>query len=101
MKIDGRLTHEHRNRDHDYHMLNDHHTDVGTKRKVKGGEIMAREKEHYRDNLMRLKEQFPDREFITTKEAAAFCGMCVDTFKKYFKPKRPRISISQLASFIS
>lgn len=71
------------------------------KRKVKGGKIMAREKEHYRDNLMRLKEQFPDREFITTKEAAAFCGMCVDTFKKYFKPKRPRISISQLASFIS
>lgn len=99
MKIDGRPTHEHRNCDHAHYMPDNHHTDVGAE--MKGGGNMAREKEHYRDNLMRLKEQFPDREFITTKEAAAFCGMCVDTFKKYFKPKRPRISISQLASFIS
>lgn len=90
---------EHSSNNYTYRMSDGCYSDVGAE--MKGGGNMAREKEHYRDNLMRLKEQFPDREFIATKEAAAFCGMCVDTFKKYFKPKRPRISISQLASFIS
>ena len=52
MKIDGRPTHEHRNRDHNYHMLNNHHTDVGTE--MKGGKAAKMEKRYGVEAVMKL-----------------------------------------------
>ena len=49
-----------------------------------------REKECYREILVRLDERFPDKEFLNQSEAAAFCGCCARTidrrYKQYFKP---------------
>jgi hypothetical protein len=48
-----------------------------------------REKECYRELLVRLDDRFPGKEFLSQKEAAAFCGCCARTierrYARYFK----------------
>lgn len=46
-----------------------------------------REKETFRDELVRLDQQFPDKELLTTKEASKYLGITVDTFKRYYTDK--------------
>ncbi len=43
---------------------------------------MAREKELFRDYLIRLDEKFPDKEIIRQKECAEFLGLDKRTVKK-------------------
>lgn len=63
---------------------------------------MPREKEAYRDNLVRLNEAFPDRDMLTIKEVAHWMGRDVKTVKKYI-PFKKGIGISKatLASILS
>ncbi len=51
---------------------------------------MAREKELYRDNLMRLKEIFGDNEFLTLKQASGYLRVDSRTLKndKNFPTKK-------------
>lgn len=62
-----------------------------------------REKEHYRDMLVRLDERFPDAELLNIKEVAAFLGKSINTVKKHYGKyfKNRVISKSQLASLLA
>lgn len=63
---------------------------------------MSREKEHFRDMLMRLDERFPDKEVLRLKEVLQFTGIGdARTFKRVYKVKGPHISKVQLASLLS
>ena len=57
---------------------------------------MPREKEDFRDNLDRLEEKFPGREYISAKEAAEFLGLDIRTVRKHF-PIKPRWGITKVA----
>lgn len=63
-----------------------------------------REKECYREILMRLDAVFPDVEFVNQKQAAAFVGCSTKTiqrnYRQYFKPGIG-ISKVQLARVLS
>lgn len=68
---------------------------------------MAREKELFRDNLMRLDEAFPGRELIPLKEAAAYIGLpygvvwADKNFPRRFVGQRLFVPKAQLASWLS
>lgn len=54
---------------------------------------MPREKELFRDNLVRLDEAFPGRELISLSEAAVYAGI---TYKVAWADKRfPKKSVGQ------
>ena len=63
-----------------------------------------REKECYREILMRLDSAFPGRDFLNQKQAAAFVGCSTKTiqrnYSQYFKPGIG-ISKVQLAKVLS
>lgn len=67
----------------------------------KRGEIMAREKELFRDYLIRLDEKFPDKEIIQQKECAEFLGLDKRTVKKKYGVSRDGISKVKLARLLS
>lgn len=46
--------------------------------------MMPREKESFRDNLMRVKEAFPLKELLKPTEVARFLGIDVRTARKMF-----------------
>lgn len=62
---------------------------------------MSREKEGYRDNLVRLDEHFPNKELLETKELADFLGVCARTVKKHFPIKNGYISKAEAARTMS
>lgn len=68
---------------------------------------MPREKELFRDNLVRLDEVFPNQELIKLADAAAFCGLSVCTarndkkFPKQFVGKNLFVSKTKLASYLA
>lgn len=55
---------------------------------------MPQEKLTYRDNLDRLCERFPDREFLSIKDVMDFSGKCRNTVVKLF-PFKKGIGISK------
>lgn len=55
---------------------------------------MPQEKLTYRDNLDRLCERFPDREFLTVKDVMDFSGKSRNTIVKLF-PFKKGIGISK------
>lgn len=62
---------------------------------------MAREKELFRDYLIRLDEKFPDKEIIQQKECAEFLGLDKRTVKKKYGVSRDGISKGKLARLLS
>lgn len=63
---------------------------------------MAREKELFRDNLERLDEKYPGKEFFNWREAARLVGIDERTLMKYYRRgKEPFISKMRLASILS
>lgn len=68
---------------------------------------MAREKELFRDNLLRLDQAFPGRELLRLQEAADYAGISVYTarsdksFPKKFVGKNLFVAKAQLASWLS
>ena len=63
---------------------------------------MSREKDFFRDNLMRLDEKYPNTEFFNWTQAAQIVGLDARTLKKYYKRGRePYISKTRLASILS
>lgn len=62
---------------------------------------MAREKELFRDYLIRLDEKFPDKEIIQQKECAEFLGLDKRTVKKKYGVSRDGISKIKLARLLS
>lgn len=67
-----------------------------------GGDfIMALEKPSYRDNLERIKEKYPNKELLTTKDVADFCGIDIRTAKKRFDLTKNYISVATLARALS
>lgn len=62
---------------------------------------MAREKELFRDYLIRLDEKFPDKEIIQQKECAEFLGLDKRTVKKKYGVSRDGISKVKLARLLS
>lgn len=66
---------------------------------------MPMEREAYRDNLERLKEQFPDKELLRIGEVQKFTGLSYrsvrDRFKEEFKRGKGYISIATLARRLS
>lgn len=62
---------------------------------------MPREKEGFRDNLVRLDEKFPDREIISLKDCARFLGIDTRTVKKRYKITKAGVSKVQLARLLS
>lgn len=67
----------------------------------KRGEKMAREKELFRDYLIRLDEKFPDKEIIQQKECAEFLGLDKRTVKKKYGVSRDGISKVKFARLLS
>jgi hypothetical protein len=51
---------------------------------VIGGADMPREKECFRDNLVRLDEVFPDKEMLKINDVVSFTGLNYRTVKKIF-----------------
>lgn len=68
---------------------------------------MAREKELFRDNLVRLDAAFPGRELLPLKEAAKYAGIpykvawADKTFPKKFVGRCLYVPKAQLASYLS
>ena len=62
---------------------------------------MPREKECYRDNLVLIKEKYPDENMLTVKQVAKFTGKDYRTVKKLFKFNNGYISVANLASQMS
>lgn len=62
---------------------------------------MPLEKPSYRDNLERIILAFPNRELLTKKDVASFCGVNVKTVCKLFPFKNNFISIATLARLLS
>lgn len=47
-----------------------------------------REKEHYREQLALINEQYPDKIMLTVAEASAVLGVCPRTVKAMIERKR-------------
>ena len=63
---------------------------------------MAKEKASYRDNLERIIEKFPNKEFLKVKEVMEFTGLSYPTVKKLFTFNKSNfISIATLAREMS
>ena len=65
---------------------------------------MPREKECYRENLMLIREAYPDKTMLTATEIAQFWGKDVRTVRKVLGKKlkkRVGVSITVLASEMS
>ena len=62
---------------------------------------MSLEKPSYRDNLERIKEFYPEKEFLRIFEAAKFLGISTRTVKKLFEFKNGYISVAKLAREMS
>lgn len=62
---------------------------------------MSREKELFRDNLIRIKEKYPDKEILRPFEVASYLGICVKTVKKRYTFHDGYISVVKLASELS
>lgn len=68
---------------------------------------MSREKELFRDNLVRLDEAFPGRELIKFAAAAEYCGVPTRTaredkkFPKQLVGKNLYVSKTKLASYLA
>lgn len=62
---------------------------------------MAREKEAYRDNLERIHERYPDKEFLTVSDVSSFLGCCRAWCKRNFPFKGNYISKATLARELS
>lgn len=63
---------------------------------------MPREKECYRDNLMRIDKRFPGKELLNIKEVAEFLGISPRKAKKdYFETDCTFVSKVKLASLLS
>lgn len=68
---------------------------------------MPREKELFRDNLVRLDAAFPGRELLPLKEAAEYVGVSYKTawadknFPKKFVGRSLYVPKAQLASYLS
>ena len=62
---------------------------------------MALEKPAYRDNLERIKAQYPDKEMIKVKDVQRFCGLNRATVEKLFDFKDGYISVAKLAREMS
>ena len=64
---------------------------------------MSREKCGYAENLARLREVFPSREMLTTKDVAAFTGLDRHTVRRKirFNEATSKISVQDLARQIS
>ena len=60
-----------------------------------------REKAGYRDNLERIKDRFPDKELLSKKDVAEFCGIRYETVVKMFPFKNNYISCATLARELS
>ena len=60
-----------------------------------------REKAGYRDNLERIVERFPDKELLTKKDVAEFCGVDRRRVGKLFPFKNNLISVATLARELS
>jgi hypothetical protein len=59
------------------------------------------ENEIYQRNVERIKQAYPDKEFLTQADVAKFCGIDVKTVVKYFPFKQNRISVASLANHLS
>ena len=63
---------------------------------------MSREKELYRENLLRLDNKFPDKEMFNITEVAKYCKLNYATAKNLFFEKNQRfISKTVFASKLS
>lgn len=62
---------------------------------------MPREKESYRDNLVRLDERFPQKELIQLSECAEFLGLDKRTVKKRYGIDKKGICKVKFARLIS
>lgn len=62
---------------------------------------MAREKESYRDNILRIKEFYPTKEMLNKNEVALFTGLDPRTVKKIFEFNGAYISVASLARQMS
>lgn len=62
---------------------------------------MALEKPSFRDNLMRIKEFYPNKELLNKKEVAKYCGIDQRTVAKLFEFNNGYMSVVNLARAIS
>jgi len=62
---------------------------------------MPLEKPSYRDNLERIKEKYPGKEYLRMIDVAKFCGIDWRTAKKRFEFKDNCISVAKLAREMS
>ena len=62
---------------------------------------MPREKEAYRQNIERIKEMYPDKEWLNIKEVCVFLGRDYQTVKKRIKFNNNFVSVAALASQLS
>ena len=81
------------------HSMAGSHLRAGRDRKE--GENMPREKELLRDNIVRIKEKYPDKELLRQFEVAQYLGVSVKTVRKRFTFDRGYISVVKLASELS
>lgn len=63
---------------------------------------MPREKEGYRDNLMRLDEKFPDKELLSKSDVVMYLGVSLSTVTRKakelgFAPRSNYVSKVRLA----
>lgn len=69
--------------------------------KEKEGEFMPREKELYREYVVRLDEKFPDKEILTQRDCAEFLGKDKRTVKSRYGIDKDGISKLKLARLLS
>lgn len=62
---------------------------------------MGNELNSYRDNLERIKAQFPTKEILTTGEVIKFTGLSRPTVRKLFTIENNFISVATLAREMS
>lgn len=62
---------------------------------------MPREKECYRDYLVRLDEKFPEQEILNMNQVASFLGLDARTVKKRYGVTKEGISKVKLARALS
>ena len=62
---------------------------------------MPREKDDYRDLLMRLDEAFPGRELLTREEVATFLGVNPRTVKRRYDFPAGRVTKTAIARAVA
>lgn len=62
---------------------------------------MPREKEAYRLNIERIKEIYPDKEWLSIKDVCEFLGKDYQTVKKRIRFNDNYVSVATLASQLS